>query len=41
MRTLILLCVVIGSASSCEGGKPSDERAARQQAWQKSLDQQP
>lgn len=40
MRTLILLCVVSSAVSSCDGGTPSDHTTARQQAWQKTLDQQ-
>jgi hypothetical protein len=39
MRILILLGLVAGAASSCDGGTPSDNTTARQQAWQKTLDQ--
>lgn len=40
MRIFILLCLVVGAASSCDDGKSSDNTTARQQAWQNSLDHQ-
>jgi outer membrane protein assembly factor BamB len=40
MRFLILLCLVAGTAPSCDGGKSSDNTTARQRAWKNSLDHQ-